>query len=133
MFEAVDGLVREHTELERKLAEPGLHADQALAKRLNQRYAELSAILRAYDEWNRLGDDVEAAHELAGEDPTFAEEADALTVRRGAGGEGRRPPFVPRGAAPSQDALLGIKSGEGGAGGAPFARGPLRVCTPSAP
>ena len=65
MFEAVDGLVAEHAQLEQKLAEPGLHADQALAKRLNQRYAELSAILRAYDDWNRLRDDIEAARELA--------------------------------------------------------------------
>src|SRR4051812_32310645 len=116
MFEAVDGLVTEHAELEQKLAEPGLHSDQALAKRLNQRYAELSAILRAYDEWNRLGDDVEAAHELAGEDPTFAEEADALTVRRGAGGGGRRHPLVPPGAARPQGAPLGVKSPRSGCG-----------------
>src|SRR3954465_13038876 len=127
MFEAVDSLVREHTELERKLAEPGLHADQALAKRLNQRYAELSAILRAYDEWNRLGDDIEAAHELAGEDPTFAEEADALTVRRGTAEERLRHLLVPRDAADSKDALLEIKSGEGGAESARFAGGLLRM------
>src|SRR4051794_41964084 len=116
MFEAVDGLVREHTELERKLAEPGLHADQALAKRLNQRYAELSAILRAYDEWNRLGDDVEAAHELAGEDPTFAEEADALTVRRGGGEEGVGGLPGPRGAARPQEPPPGVQAGGGGPG-----------------
>src|SRR4051794_35279555 len=98
MFEAVDGLVTEHAELEQKLAEPGLHSDQALAKRLNQRYAELSAILRAYDEWHRLGDDIEAARELAGEDPTFAEEADALGVRRGAARARGGGPAGPRGA-----------------------------------
>src|SRR3954465_5948221 len=129
MFEAVDSLVREHTELERKLAEPGLHADQALAKRLNQRYAELSAILRAYDEWNRLGDDIEAAHELAGEDPTFAEVADPLTVRRATTEERLRHLLVPRDAADSKDALLEIKSGEGGAESALFAGDLLRMYT----
>jgi peptide chain release factor 1 len=61
MFEAVEGLVTEHGELEHRLADPSIHADQGLAKRLNQRYAELSAIVRAYDDWQRLGDDIGAA------------------------------------------------------------------------
>ena len=68
MFEAVDGLVTEHRELELRLADPTIHSDQGLAKRLNQRYAELSAIVRTYDDWRRLGDDIEAARELAHED-----------------------------------------------------------------
>ena len=41
MFEAVEGLVAEHAALEKQLAAPETHADQRLAKRLNQRYAEL--------------------------------------------------------------------------------------------
>jgi peptide chain release factor 1 len=129
MFEAVDGLAAEHAELEHRLAEPGLHTDQALAKRLNQRYAELSAILRAYDEWNRLGDDMEAAHELADEDPSFADEAEALSVRRGTAEERLRHLLVPRDAADSKDALLEIKSGEGGAESALFAGDLLRMYT----
>ena len=32
MFEAVDGLLAEHAELERRLADPSVHADQALAR-----------------------------------------------------------------------------------------------------
>ena len=40
MFEAVDGLVNEHAEIEQRLADPGIHSDQGLAKRLNRRYAE---------------------------------------------------------------------------------------------
>ena len=55
MFEAVEGLLAEHRELESRLADPSIHSDQGLAKRLNQRYAELSAIVRTYDEWQRLG------------------------------------------------------------------------------
>ncbi len=51
----IDGLVAEHAELEQRLADPGVHADQALARRLNQRYAELTAVVRAYDEWRRSG------------------------------------------------------------------------------
>ena len=82
MFDAVEGLVAEHADLEGKLAAPETHADQRLAKRLNQRYAELSAIVRTWREWQELGDDIGAARELASEDAGFAEEAEALTARR---------------------------------------------------
>ena len=60
MFEVVSQLVDEHAELETQLADPSVHSDQSLARRLNQRYAELNSILRAHAEWTRLGDDLEA-------------------------------------------------------------------------
>ena len=77
MFEAVSQLAAEHAELEVKLADPSVHSDQALARRLGQRYAELSAVLRAHAEWIQLGEDLEAARELA-EDASFAAEAEEL-------------------------------------------------------
>ncbi len=129
MFEAVEGLVTEHRELESKLAEPAIHADQGLAKRLNQRYAELSAIVRSYDEWQRLAEDIEAARELAAEDPDFAGEAEALVARRAAVDERLRHLLVPRDAADSKDAILEIKSGEGGEESALFAGDLLRMYT----
>ncbi|HYO39652.1 MAG TPA: peptide chain release factor 1 [Nocardioidaceae bacterium] len=131
MFEAVDGLVAEHAEIEQRLADPSIHADQGLAKRLNQRYAELSAIVRTYDEWRRLGGDIDAAQELAGEDASFAAEAEQLTeqlaVRRTLAEERLRHLLVPRDAADSKDALLEIKSGEGGEESALFAGDLLRM------
>ena len=45
MFEAVEGLVAEHAELEHRLRDPGSTPTSGLAKRLNQRYAELTAII----------------------------------------------------------------------------------------
>ena len=129
MFEAVEGLVEEHAELEHRLADPGIHADQGLAKRLNQRYAELSAIVRTYREWQQLGDDVGAARELAAEDPSFAEEADQLAVRREVAEERLRHLLVPRDAADAKDAILEIKSGEGGEESALFAGDLLRMYT----
>ena len=129
MFEAVDGLVEEHAELEQRLADPGIHADQGLAKRLNQRYAELSAIVRAYRDWQQLGDDIGAARELAAEDPSFAEEADALVARREVAEERLRHLLVPRDATDAKDALLEIKSGEGGEESALFAGDLLRMYT----
>jgi peptide chain release factor 1 len=127
MFEAVDGLVDEHARLEVQLAEPGLHADLSLAKRLNQRYAELSAILRAYRDWQHLVEDIQAAKELAAEDPTFAEEAAELAGRREAAEERLRHLLVPREATDSKDAILEIKSGEGGEESALFAGDLLRM------
>jgi peptide chain release factor 1 len=129
MFEAVDGLVEEHAELEQRLADPGIHADQGLAKRLNQRYAELSAIIRAYRDWQQLGDDIGAARELAAEDPSFAEEADALVARREVAEERLRHLLVPRDATDAKDAILEIKSGEGGEESALFAGDLLRMYT----
>jgi peptide chain release factor 1 len=127
MFEAVDGLVSEHAELEQRLAEPGLHSDQRLAKRLNQRYAELTAIVRTYRDWQQLNDDIGAARELAAEDPSWAGEAESLAERRASVEERMRHLLVPRDAADSKDAILEIKSGEGGEESALFAGDLLRM------
>jgi len=129
MFEAVEGLAAEHAELEEQLADPATHADQRLAKRLNQRYAELSAIVRTWREWQRLGDDIEAARELAAEDADFAAEADVAAERREAVAERLQQLLVPRDPADSKDALLEIKSGEGGEESALFAGDLLRMYT----
>jgi peptide chain release factor 1 len=129
MFEAVEGLVEEHAELEHRLADPSIHADQALARKLNQRYAELTAIVRTYREWQQLGDDIEAARELAAEDPSFAEEADALATRREVAEERLRHLIVPRDPSDAKDAILEIKSGEGGEESALFAGDLLRMYT----
>ena len=129
MFEAVDGLVAEHAEIEHRLADPGIHSDQQLAKKLNQRYAELSSIIRSYREWQQLGDDIEAAKELASEDESFADEAVALAERRVVTEERLRQLLVPRDPTDSKDAILEIKSGEGGEESALFAGDLLRMYT----
>jgi peptide chain release factor 1 len=129
MFEAVESLLTEHAELEGRLAEPSTHADARLAKRLNQRYAALSAIIDTWREWGRLSDDIEAARELADEDPAFAEEAETLTVRRAETEERLRRLLVPRDPADDKDAILEVKSGEGGEESALFAGDLLRMYT----
>src|SRR5689334_6681426 len=96
MFEAVEGLIEEHADIERALADPDVHADQARARKLNQRYAELSAIVRTFRDWQTLGDDIGAARQLAGEDESFAQEADELEARRAEVAEKLRQLLVPR-------------------------------------
>ena len=127
MFEAVEGLLVEHEDLEGRLAAPETHADARLAKRLNQRYAELSAIIGTWREWRTLGDDVEAARELGADDPAFAEEAEQLATQRVETEERLRRLLVPRDPADAKDAILEIKSGEGGEESALFAGDLLRM------
>ena len=81
MFEAVETLVDEHAELERKMSDPAVHSDQGLAKKLGQRYAEVSAIVKTYRDYQQATGDLEAAHEFAAEDPSFAAEIEALEPR----------------------------------------------------
>jgi peptide chain release factor 1 len=129
MFEAVESLLAEHAELERQLADPAVHADQSRARPLNQRYAELSAVIATWREWQQLGDDVETAEELAAEDDSFVAEAEQLEARRAAAAERLRQLLVPRDPADGKDALLEIKSGEGGEESALFAGDLLRMYT----
>ncbi len=129
MFEAVEALVAEHASLEGRLGEPETHADQRLAKDLHQRYAELTAIVTAYHQWQQLGDDVEAARELVSEDPTFAAEAEELGVRREEIADRLRTLLVPRDPTDGKDAILEVKSGEGGEESALFAGDLLRMYT----
>ncbi len=129
MFEAVEGLVTERHELEQQLADPATHSDQSLAKRLNQRYAEVSAIVRTWEEWRQLGDDIAAARELGADDADFAAEAATLEARREEATERLRHLLVPREPADSKDAILEVKSGEGGEESALFAGDLLRMYT----
>jgi len=132
VFEAVEGLIAEHAALEDVLADPSLHADQARARTVNQRYAELSAIVRTYREWQRLGEDAAAARELASDDPEgegseLAAEAEQLSARRADVEEHLRRQLVPRDPTDRKDALLEVKSGEGGEESALFAGDLLRM------
>ncbi|MBM0126822.1 peptide chain release factor 1 [Pimelobacter simplex] len=127
MFEAVEGMLAEHAELESRLALPETHADARLARTLNRRYAELNAVIAAWREWQRHGDDAEAARELAADDPAFAEEVDALLAQREDAAERLRRLLVPRDPADDKDVLLEVKSGEGGEESALFAGDLLRM------
>ncbi|WP_395692592.1 peptide chain release factor 1 [Nocardioides sp.] len=129
MFEAVEGMLAEHAELEQRLAAPETHADARLAKQLNQRYAALSSIIGAWRDWQQLGDDVGAARELAAEDPAFADEAESLVQRQHDAEERLRRLLVPRDPADDKDAILEVKSGEGGEESALFAGDLLRMYT----
>ena len=125
MFEAVESLVAEHALLEQRLADPAVHADQAEAKRLGQRYAELTAVVRAYREWQEATDDLAAAREL--DDPGFADEIAILEQRIPELEERLQHLLVPRDPTDGKDVILEIKGGEGGEESALFAGDLLRM------
>ena len=125
MFEAVESLVAEHASLEQRLADPAVHADQAEAKRLGQRYAELTQVVRAFQEWEQATNDLAAAREL--DDPSFVEEIAGLEQRIPALEERLQHLLVPRDPTDSKDVILEIKGGEGGEESALFAADLLRM------
>ena len=129
MFEAVESLFEEHAELEQRMADPAVHADPAQAKKVGQRYAELTAVLRTYREWQQVGDDLEAARELAGDDPTFADEIASLEPRLHELAERLQHLLVPRDPSDGKDVIVEIKGGEGGEESALFAGDLLRMYT----
>jgi peptide chain release factor 1 len=127
MFEAIESLVDEHAALERELVQPDVFSDPDRSRKLNQRYAALSAVVRAYRDWQAAVDDAQAAHELAAEDASFAGEVDRLEAHRSETEERVRRLLVPRDEADDKDAILEIKAGEGGEESALFAGDLLRM------
>jgi peptide chain release factor 1 len=127
LLDSVQPLLAEHAELQTKLSDPALHGNPALAKKLNRRYAELSAIVAAYNQVLALTEDLKAAKELAKEDEMFAEEATLNEERLTAAQEKLRRLLIPRDPDDGRDVIMEIKAGEGGAESALFAADLLRM------
>jgi peptide chain release factor 1 len=98
-----------------------------LAKKLNRRYAELSAIMTAEGNLIKLTDDLAAAKELAKEDEAFAEELPGLEQQLKDAGEKLRRLLIPRDPDDGRDVIMEVKAGEGGAESALFAGDLLRM------
>jgi peptide chain release factor 1 len=125
--EALDALLAEYDDLEVRLADPAVHADQATARKLGRRYAELTPVARTIRELEQVHNDITAADELAGEDPTFAAEADALRARVPELEQRLTELLLPRDPHDSSDVVMEVKSGEGGEESALFASDLVRM------
>jgi peptide chain release factor 1 len=121
VFESAAPLREEFARLEQEMADPETHADQAKVRRIGRRYAELTPIIKALDEYHQLTDDLAAAKELAGEDEGFAAEAEDLQARLDKAVDRLTRLLAPRDPNDSSDAIMEIKSGEGGEESALFA------------
>ncbi len=129
MFEAAEPLLQEFAALETELADPAIHADVARSRRVGRRYAELTPIVKAMAEYNALTDDLSAARELAADDAGFAAEATELEAALQPVVERLTRLLAPRDPNDSSDALVEIKSGEGGEESALFAGDLLKMYT----
>jgi len=127
VFESVATLQAEHEQLQQQLGDPGLHADAARAKKVNRRYAELSKILKANDDWLQAQDNLAAARELAKEDDAFAAEVPELETGLSDAQERLRRLLIPRDPDDGRDVIMEIKGGAGGAESALFAADLLRM------
>jgi peptide chain release factor 1 len=127
VFENAQPLREEFAALEAALSDPDTHADLARARKVGRRYAELTPIVRGMDEYERTAADLAAAKELAEVDDTFAVEATELTQRLAAITERLTRLLAPRDPNDSADALMEIKSGEGGEESALFAGDLLKM------
>ena len=127
MLESAATLVQEYADLEAQLAEPSVHFDQGLVRKLNKRYAALAPTVAAYHAWHAASDDVAAAHELALLDRAFAEELPALEAVLATAEDTLRRLLVPRDPDDERDIILEVKAGEGGEESALFAADLLRM------
>ncbi|AQX14738.1 peptide chain release factor 1 [Tessaracoccus lapidicaptus] len=129
MFDNAQPLVDEYRDLERQLADPELHADVARSRKVGRRYAALRPVVEGLDQFRRVSEDRAAAAELAADDPSFADELAELDLQLEAATARLTRLLAPRDPNDDADALVEIKSGEGGDESALFAGDLLKMYT----
>lgn len=128
-LQAAAALTEEYRQLEKQLVDPALHDDQAKARKVTRRYAELGRVVKAAEALRQVEDDLQAARELAAEDPSFAEEAEALEAARAEAHDKLVKILAPRDPDDACDTILEVKAGEGGEESALFAADLARMYT----
>ncbi|MEU7991665.1 peptide chain release factor 1 [Rothia amarae] len=129
MLYEIQSLLDEHADLQKQLADPAVHADQGKARKLGRRYSELNGIVEAYKRVGALTDDLEAAREMALEDPEFAAEVPELEKQLTEANERLRHLLIPRDPDDGRNVILEVKGGEGGDEASLFAADLLRMYT----
>jgi peptide chain release factor 1 len=126
-FASAPEMVREYQELELLMADPSIHEDQGKARQLGRRYAQLGPVVAGFNQWKSAADDLEAAKEMALEDPDFASEIPALeaTVERTA--TRLEELLLPRDPNDDRDVIIEVKAGAGGDESALFAGDLVRM------
>jgi peptide chain release factor 1 len=120
----IDDLLAEHALIEEQLADPSVHEDQAKARELGRRYAEIGPLVAAVNERDALRGDLAAAKELGMDDevPDIEAQLESLEARI-------RQLMIPKDPADAKDVILEVKGGEGGDEAALFAGDLVRMYT----
>ena len=124
MADPLDDLLAEHADLEARLADPSVHADQTIARELGRRYAAIGPVVAAANERDALRGDLQAAHELE-----MADEAAEIETRLEQLDARIRDLLIPKDPADAKDVILEVKGGEGGDEAALFAGDLVRMYT----
>ncbi|MDI6097810.1 peptide chain release factor 1 [Actinoplanes sp. NEAU-A12] len=125
----LSALLAEYADLEKRMEDPSIHADQALVRRVGRRFAELAPLNTTHQELEAARADLAAAKELAAEDPAFASEVEAVAAVIPALEEKLSEMLMPRDPSDAKDVIIEIKAGEGGQESALFAGDLLRMYT----
>ncbi|HZQ33366.1 MAG TPA: peptide chain release factor 1 [Mycobacterium sp.] len=118
---AIDAMLAEHAELERRLADPDLHSDAGAARKVGRRFAQLAPIVATYRKLEAARGDLEAARELVADDESFAAEVTELESQVDELDTQLTDMLAPRDPHDGDDIVLEVKSGEGGEESALFA------------
>ena len=127
MLDSVQPLLAEHAQLQEQLSDASVHQNPALAKKLNRRYAQVSAIVSAYNQLVSFNEDLAATKDLAKEDEAFVAELPSIEAKVVEASEKLRRLLIPRDPDDGRDVIMEIKAGEGGAESALFAADLLRM------
>lgn len=128
-FPAAQAALKEYQSLEEQMASPEVVTDPNKMRKLGRRHAELGGIVNAYNAYLAVKNDLEAAKEMAAEDPDFAAEAKRLESELPDVEEKLRTALIPRDPDDARDTIMEIKAGTGGEEAALFAGDLLRMYT----
>ncbi|MDA2992778.1 MAG: peptide chain release factor 1 [Actinomycetota bacterium] len=126
-FASAHEMVREYKELEKQMADPSIHEDQGKARQLGRRYAQLGPVVAGFNAWKSAADDLEAAKEMAAEDPSFASEIPAMEESVEAAADKLEELLLPRDPNDDRDVIIEVKAGAGGDESALFAGDLVRM------
>ena len=126
-FASAHEMVREYQELEKQMADPSIHEDQGKARQLGRRYAQLGPVVAGFNAWKAAADDLEAAKEMAAEDPSFASEIPAMEASVESAADKLEELLLPRDPNDDRDVSIEVKAGAGGDESALFAGDLVRM------
>ncbi|MFD0704162.1 peptide chain release factor 1 [Alloscardovia venturai] len=126
-FPAAATALEEYKNVEAEMSQPEVASDPNKMRKLGRRHAELAQIVTIYQQYLQMNEDMEAAKELADEDPDFAAEAKRLEGELPAVEDKLRMALIPRDPDDASDTIMEIKAGAGGEEAALFAGDLLRM------
>jgi len=109
------------------MADPSIHEDQGKARQLGRRYAQLGPVVAGFNAWKSAADDLEAAKEMAAEDPSFASEIPAMEASVETAADKLEELLLPRDPNDDRDVIIEVKAGAGGDESALFAGDLVRM------